>query len=217
MAQTWTLAEIRAKVRIITGRPTTGQISDQDIDDYIDNYYRNVLPIQTGASGFDKFASSGGFTGTTVAGTGEYAFDSDIVSVKAPLIFDSEEIPLSFDIASFLLDFPPSDTTQSKPIQGLIWERKLYLRPLPDSNSGSNYTFEMPKIDKPTSLSSDSDEPLDPLYGPAIAYGASIDLLLDKGETEQAAEKSSILESYINLIISKDVTTEIGRSAAPNF
>ncbi len=213
MAQTWTLAEIRAKVRVLTGRPTTTQISNTDIDDYVDNYYRNVLPLQTQATEFDKYSSSGGFTGTTVAGTGEYALGADVYGIKEPLILDSETIPLSHDIKSFLEDFPPSNTTQTKPTHGLLWERKLYLRPLPDAA----YTFEAPKIDKPDSLSGDSSQPIDELYGPALAYGAAIDIHLDKGETEQASEKVPILESYISLIFRKDVIAEIGRSAVPNF
>ena len=137
--------------------------------------------------------------------------------VISNILSDNEEIPLSYDLESFLLDFPPSNTTQSKPTNGLLWERKLYLRPLPDDNDGSNYVFEMPKVDVPTSLSADGDQPAEELWGPALAYGAAIDIHLDKGETEQAADKGSILESYITLIFRKDVASEIGRSAEPSF
>ncbi len=217
MAQSWTLAEIRAKVRKITGRPTTTQISDTDIDDYIDNYYLNILPLQTQSTVFDKFSSSSGFTGTTTAGTGEYALGSDVLGIKKPLIFDGEEIPLWHDLEAFLLKFPPDDTTQTKPTHGLIWGRELYLRPLPDDNDGSDYTFEAPKIDRPTTLASDSTQTVDELFGPALAYGASIDIFMDNGETEQAAEKVPILESYISLIFRKDVVADIGRSAIPSF
>ncbi len=217
MAQTWDLAAIRAKVRLLTGRPTTTQLSDANLDNYIDNYYRNVLPLQTHSTEFDKFSSSGGFTGTTVAGTGEYALGADVFGIKKPLIFDNEEIPLWYDLEAFLLKFPPSDTTQTKPTHGLIYERKLYLRPLPDDNDGSNYAFEAPKIDRPTSLTATTDEPVDQMYGPAISYGAAIDIHMDAGEVEQAAEKLPIFEGYISLIFRKDVVAEIGRSAIPSF
>jgi len=217
MAITWTLLKIREKVRKLTGRPATSQITDDEIDEFIDNYYRNVLPLQTHSTEFDKFASSAGFTGTTVAGTGEYALDADVFGIKAPLIFDNEEIPLSFDLTAFLLDFPPSNTTQTKPTHGLLYERKLYLRPLPDDNDGSNYAFEAPKIDRPTSMLLDADEPIDQLYGPLIAYGASIDIHLDDGESEEASEKAGILKSYSLLVFRKDVVAEVGRSAIPRF
>lgn len=217
MAQTWDLTAIRAKVRKLTGRPTTVQLSNVDLDNYIDNYYRNVLPLQTNSDEFTKFASSAGFTGTTVAGTGEYALGSDVFGVGNPIIFDGEPIPLSYDLNAFMNKFPPSDTTQSKPTHALVYERKLYFRPLPDDNDGSNYAFEAPKIDKPTSLVNTTDEPIDQMFGPAIAYGASVDILLDDGEDEQAASKASILKSYIILIFRKDIASEIGRSAIPNF
>lgn len=217
MAQTWTLAEIRAKVRKITGRPTTTQISDTDIDDYIDNYYLNILPLQTHSTAFDAFDGSGGFTGTTTAGVGEYAFGSDVLGIREPIIFDDEVIALNTDFNNFIRKWPPSNTTQSKPIEAAIFERKLWLRPLPDDNDGSNYTFEAPKLDRPTTLSGDSSQTVDELFGPAIAYGASIDIFMDNGETEQAKDTASILESYVSLIFRKDISSEIGRTATPNF
>jgi hypothetical protein len=309
MAQTWTLATIRAKVRKITGRPLTSQISDDDIDDYIDNYYQYVLPLQTESIPFDKFADGAGFTGTTSLNVGEYALPTDVIGIKKPVIFDGEEIPLSFDLQKFLLDFPPGsrvglvtesseqadlddfsytaeqpsivagsvtvtdstgtpqvvtddgngafigdvdvqntgsidyDTgvmsftwaatsvnpvtitytsdliinTPGRPTHALLWERKLWFRPLPDDNNGSNYTFEASILDTPSSLVADGDQPTDGLFGPALAYGASVDIFKDNGETEQAVEILPILEGYISLIFRKDVIAEIGRSAFPNF
>lgn len=217
MAQTWDLTAIRAKVRKLTGRPTTAQLTDADLDNFIDNYYRNVLPLQSHSEEFNKFASSAGFTGTTVAGTGEYALGADVFGIGNPIIFDGETIPLWYDLNAFINKFPPSDTTQSKPTHALVYERKLYLRPLPDDNDGSNYTFEAPKIDRPTSLTAVSDQPIDQMFGPTIAYGAAVDILLDNGEDDQAASKAAILKNYIILIFRKDVASEIGRSAIPNF
>lgn len=309
MAQVWTLATIRAKVRKITGRPLTSQISDEDIDDYIDNYYKYVLPLQTESTFFDKFSDDAGFTGTTSLNVGEYALPADVISIKKPVIFDGEEIPLSFDLQKFLLDFPPGsrvglvtedsiqallsifsytalqppivissvtvtdstgtpqvvtddgsgafigdvdvqntgsidyDTgvmsftwaatstnpvtitytsdlilnTPGRPTHALLWERQLWFRPLPDDNNGSNYTFEAAILDTPATMATDETQPVDGLYGPTLAYGASIDLFKDNGEAEQAAEILPILEGYISLIFRKDVVAEIGRSAFPNF
>lgn len=42
----WTLAEIRNKVRNITGSPSPDQISDSDIDTYINNYYIFTMPFE---------------------------------------------------------------------------------------------------------------------------------------------------------------------------
>lgn len=40
----WTLAEIRQKVRNITGTPSTDQLTNSDINDYINNYYVFTMP-----------------------------------------------------------------------------------------------------------------------------------------------------------------------------
>lgn len=217
MAQVWTLETIRNKVRKITGRPLTAQISDGDIDDYIDNYYQYVLPLQTESTFFDKFSGGAGFTGTTSLSVGEYALSANVIGIKKPFVLDSEEIPLSFDLQKFLLDFPPDDDTPGKPTHALLWERKVYLRPLPDDNNGDNWDFEAPILDMPSGLVDDGDQPVDGLYGPTLAYGASIDIFKDNGEAEQAAEILPILEGYVSLIFRKDVIAEIGRTAFPNF
>lgn len=42
----WTLAEIRTKVRSVTGTPSTDQLSDADVDNYINNYYIFTMPFE---------------------------------------------------------------------------------------------------------------------------------------------------------------------------
>lgn len=217
MAITWTLAAIRSKVREITGRPATSQISDAAIDNYIDDYYRNVLPLHVIPAGFEAYSSSSGLIGTTVAGQGEYPLGTDLFSIQEPFIFDNEPIPLTHDLKSFLSAYPPSDTTQSKPEAACLFERKVYLRPLPNDNGGANYAFSAPKLDRPTSMVADGDMPTDQIFGMAIALGASVALFIDKGEGDQAAEKATALQDRIKIIFRQGVNSMIGRSAIPSF
>ena len=42
----WHLSDIRAKVRAITGRPSPDQISDSDLNTYINNYYAFTMPFE---------------------------------------------------------------------------------------------------------------------------------------------------------------------------
>lgn len=42
----WTLADIRSKVRAITGTPSTDQLSDSDINNEINNYYIFTMPFE---------------------------------------------------------------------------------------------------------------------------------------------------------------------------
>jgi hypothetical protein len=43
---TWTLANIRAKTRQVTGRLTPGELSNQKLDDYINKYYQLTFPAE---------------------------------------------------------------------------------------------------------------------------------------------------------------------------
>lgn len=42
----WTLLDIRNKVRNLTGSPTDEQISNSDLNDYINNYYAYTMPFE---------------------------------------------------------------------------------------------------------------------------------------------------------------------------
>lgn len=42
----WTLVDIRNKVRAISGMPSTDQISDSELNNYINNYYIYVMPME---------------------------------------------------------------------------------------------------------------------------------------------------------------------------
>jgi len=43
---TWTLADLRQKVRKVTGRLTPGELSNSDLDTYINNYYTLTFPAE---------------------------------------------------------------------------------------------------------------------------------------------------------------------------
>ena len=43
---TWTLANIRAKIRQVTGRLTPGELSNKKLDDYINRYYQLTFPAE---------------------------------------------------------------------------------------------------------------------------------------------------------------------------
>lgn len=69
----WTLADIKTKVRNLTGRPSTDQLSDVDLTNYINNYYVYTMPFElkeqitnhflnfTTTPGIDVYAFPGGY------------------------------------------------------------------------------------------------------------------------------------------------------------
>ncbi len=56
-APTWTLENIRHKVRAVTGSPSQDQISDAELDSYINNYYIYIMPFELKEQITDQFLS----------------------------------------------------------------------------------------------------------------------------------------------------------------
>jgi len=205
---TWNLGTIRTKIRVITGRLHTAIMSDSEIDDYINNYYTNIMPVQLDSRALEVFYSD-----VTVAGTGEYALASTVPAIKLPLMIDNVPIPLSYDKEAFFNDFPETETTQGEPIAALLFGRTLYLRPIPDAV----YTYKAPITEAPTAFAVDGDVPADQLYGPLIANGAAVEIHLDYGESEEAQLRIAVMDSYVSLVFKKDALSSVERRTIPTF
>ncbi len=82
-----TLADIRTKVRRLTGRPSPQQITNQQIDDYVNIFYQYDFPEH-----LRVFSNTGTFTFMTKANVDEY----DIMSVN-PAVPAFNELTVTFD------------------------------------------------------------------------------------------------------------------------
>jgi hypothetical protein len=76
----WTLAQLRAKVRELTGQRSTSQLSDADLTDKINDFYCNVFPDEVELPELKGFYSF-----STVQGDGEYALPSTVLRIKKPI------------------------------------------------------------------------------------------------------------------------------------
>jgi hypothetical protein len=106
MAKTWTLAEIRAKYRSLTGRPTTGQISNSDINDEINDYYRNQFPLDIDDSYFMAWLTQA----LTATDTGIYTLDESVLVVKEPIKINGAVQIFTEDDKLFFEEFPGNFT-----------------------------------------------------------------------------------------------------------
>jgi len=104
MALPWTLTKIRAKVRKLTGRRSTSQISDDDLDDYINDYYRNKFPTEVDLDQFRGYLTQR----LSATDSGEYLIeDSDsILKLEKPARVNGIEIDFYMDEDNFLLEYP---------------------------------------------------------------------------------------------------------------
>ena len=207
----WTLSTIRDKVRVVTGRLNTNQMADDTIDNYINNYYQYVLPVDIGLEELETW-----FYMTTVSGQGSYPLDSNMQTIKPPITIDGSEINVYTDAQYFFSLYPrdsEDSSTYGEPFSMLLYDREVYLRPIPDD--AYELKGSVPK--RPDPLTEDTDTPTDHLWGYLIVYGASIQLLIDYGETETAVELDSAYEAHKIKCVRQNLKNLFDQRATPRW
>ena len=102
----WTLADIRNKIRNLTGSPSNDQITDSDIDTYINNYYVFTMPFELKEQITNQFLSFKTTPGINVYGfpgayftdqPGAYADGFPLIFYQDPDIF-YQDWPLQYAV-----------------------------------------------------------------------------------------------------------------------
>ena len=213
----WTLTTIRSKVRSITGYLSTGQMADTALDGYINQAYQNELPRLLGHTQFHSW-----FTFNTADGDGgEYTIDAlasddgaNIIAFDGSYItIDDADASVYYDRAAFFAIWPEGETyTEGTPTDILIEGRKIWLRTIPDDA----YEVKIPVTRKcPEALEEATDKPLDPSWGPLIAFIAAEIILLEKGRDVSTAEAGK--RYYLSLAGYDDAHRLSGQRAAPRW
>lgn len=202
MALTWIGSQIVTKVREITGKLTTEDISDSDLLDRVNEYYRNIFPLEVYVAEFEDW-----FTQTTAdEDGGEYTIGQDYLRLMTPMTtLDSDDVlaDVKFyqDKDEFFHLFPEeADPTEARPYAALPYGGKIYLRPEPDAI----YTFRAACIKKPTALTT-ATAPVDVRWGPCIAYGTAIELLMEDNDKVGADELAPAYTFFKNKVSQKKI------------
>ena len=207
----WTLAKIKSKVRALTGRPTTNQLTEAELLDYINNYYQYTLPDE-----LDPNELIDWFELTTISGQGSYTVDAEMISLKPPVTIDGVVIDYYTDEGLFFELYPRNDEgadTYDEPLGLLVYDRVIYLRPIPDAG----YALRVQSKNRPDPLVDDTDLPDDSKWGPLIAYGVAIDIHMDGSEQDEASEKIPIYKELLSSCVRKNLYNWIGVRAVPRF
>jgi hypothetical protein len=91
--KTWKLSEIRALFRELTGRPSTAQITDVDVNKEINDYYVNHFPSDAKVDRFDIFITQA----MSATDDGIYSIASDIDRLDDPVTINGRQIELFRD------------------------------------------------------------------------------------------------------------------------
>jgi len=99
---TWVLSEIRTRFRELTGRSSTSDISNDDVDALINDYYQNYFPEDALVTNFDEF-----FTEALAAtDSGEYTIDQTVVKLMEPMSIGTNQLTFYQDRDYFFSDYP---------------------------------------------------------------------------------------------------------------
>lgn len=211
----WTLAQLRAKVRELTGQCSTSQLSDADLTDKINDFYCNVFPDEIELPELKGFYSF-----STVQGDGEYALPSTVLRIKKPITIDDGNgdavARLGFwnDENAFFTEYPDdASASQNAPLDLLQYGSKLYLRPIPDGV----YTVKAAAVQRPAALVEGTDTVINPKWGPAIAYGTAIQMFIDQKDSDGADELTGIYQVHLNSIGRKHLQQLSALRSVPSF
>ncbi|HEB26432.1 MAG TPA: hypothetical protein ENI05_01470 [Porticoccus sp.] len=106
MAKTWTLAEIRTKYRALIGRPNTSQLSNDDADDNLNDYYQNQFPFDVNAHFFRAWLTQA----LSATDNGIYDLDASVLTVQEPVKVNGDEQIFTMDDTKFFEEFPGNFT-----------------------------------------------------------------------------------------------------------
>ena len=186
MSKQWTLEEIRAKSRRYSGRLSTNNLSDTELDVYINDFYQNDLPGILGVHEFELWV-----TFNLVINDGDVNIDVDI-----PGGVDIHVIEQPFTVAGNLVNFftdpvrfhelwpEGGEPYTSGDVQDvLLLGRDLYFRPPPDSADEVKFLV---KRTSPAALLA-GQSPVDQRWGKLIAAGAAKIILEENGEDSTGA------------------------------
>ena len=186
----WTVEQIIDLFRGLTGRKSSNQISDADILIKINQYYQHIFPLETGIPEF-----KGWYTFNTVASTGTQSLPTTVLSVTPPVYSNDEPATFWIDEERFYSEYPHDYDTEDVPVDILLFDRSLILRPIPDDV----YEIRLRKTSSvPDALTTGALD--QPLWGPAIGYGSAIMFLGDKGEKDIAEEHAEFFQFHLKTI-----------------
>lgn len=182
----WAVANVISKFRELTGRLSSNQISDADVLIEINRYFQYIFPGEAQISEF-----RGWYTFNTTASTGSQDIPDSVTEVGYPAYINDDEVTFWLDVQRFYEVYPHDYDTEDLPVDILLLDRSLIIRPIPDD------TYEVrlrKKSSTPDALTSGNLD--NSLWGPAIAYGTSIMFLEDRGDNGTADELKEVYKFH---------------------
>src|SRR3990172_12530944 len=104
----WSLAEIRQKVRQVSGRYSSEDITNEQLDEYINKYFQYTFPAEAKLERFHSF-----YELITIANQPSYTQPSGYVNFEAPATIDRIKIDWYQDYYPFYNQNPQTISRQT--------------------------------------------------------------------------------------------------------
>ncbi len=216
----WNLGTLRTKVRQITGRLSTGQLGNAELDGFINAFYQLTLPEELNLGireGWWEFDTAADDDGVYPFGAGLISVEPVIFVRSAALAIDEYRIANVYSDPALFKDAWPDQIagyTRSQPADALIWKRELTVMPPPNGI----YSIRVKgRFGFDAGLVQENDEPIQQNWGFLIAYGTSIEIHMSKGEKAEAAALADLYTYYKSLAARREVRNLAGRRSVPRW
>jgi hypothetical protein len=200
MSLTWTLEDIEAEVRKLTGKPGTTDLDQAEMWDRINDFYQNVFPGDIYVQELESWWTFD----TAIDDDCEEALPYTVFTIEKPMTLKDSDGAISkvefYVNKSTFFELYPEDTTDEEaergtPAAALLYNRTVYLRPKADEV----FTFKAASKIKPTALTAGAT-PTNVQWGPAIAQGTAVYLKNRDSNFEAALEKDTAYQRMITTI-----------------
>lgn len=211
----WAFADIKRKIRRLTGRQTTSELSEPLLNDYVNKYYLHKFPLEV-----FPVELKGWFEITLIEGEAEYNLDGydyneNYITINNPITINDNNILLYYDPETFNLHYPAApDNQNALPSAVLFYNNKLLFNCPP---SGEFLSFKAAATTRPDELVSDASVPLQEDWGYTIAYGVAKEILEDNGEIQALQSVTSMYEQAKVILMRKFHQQHINQRAYPKF
>lgn len=203
----WTLEDLRDKLRNLTGRQ---DLSDAECDNALNNYYLYTFPMDVKPPELQTF-----WEFDTVSGTATYTPDDSYSSIPGnPTYVEGVKVKMWTNPGDFYDYWPQTAIfTPARPTSALLFGGSLTLAPTP------NEAYEVKVLAwlRPTELVSNTDEPLKPEWGPCIAYGAAMEMLLDVDDPVRNQSVAAGFERHRSAAMDRYWSQQSGQCVTPGI
>lgn len=103
--------------------------------------------------------------------------------------------------------------TGNRPQGVLFFNNQFTMMPVPDQV----YQIRMQGFINPTGLTSGSDLPSQPEWGPLIAYGAALEIFSDRGDNDNLERYTPMLKRYENVALGRTIQQYTSEQSVPRF